>query len=672
MIPEFGQIALIMSLLLAICLSIIPIAGTYNGKLVWMSSARSFSAGLFVFNAIAFAILTWSFYVDDFSVAYVANHSNSLLPTHFKISAVWGGHEGSMLLWMLMLTGWTLAVSIFSSRLPLDMLARVLSVMGMISTGFLLFILITSNPFERYLPNVPRDGADLNPLLQDFGLIVHPPTLYMGYVGFSVVFAFAIAALLSGRLDTAWARWCRPWTNMAWCFLTLGIALGSWWAYYELGWGGWWMWDPVENASFMPWLAGTALIHSLAKTEKRGVFKNWTVFLAILSFSLSLLGTFLVRSGVLTSVHAFASDPTRGVFILGFLALVVGASFTLFAIRAPVMKSVTGFTWFSREAFLLLNTIVMMISLGVVLLGTLYPLLTEALNAGKISVGEPFFNFFFVKLMAVVALAMGVGVMLTWKKTDFAKIKRWLLTPFVISCWLGTFLPGIRDGSYSISAAIAITLGSWVILSVLFDMYRKTLTAASLYRGLSRLPKSYYGMVLAHIGFGITLLGATLTTIYSDHRDVRLVIGQPMIAAGYEYELDDVRRVRGPNYVSDVGEVIVRKKGREVMRLLPEKRQYLSGGNVMTEAAIDAGFFRDIYVSLGSQLDNTSWSLRVHYKPFVRWVWLGPIFMALGGCLAIFDKRYRVKKVVTEKQAVTGEADADDSNGMSPAGAGAE
>ena len=651
MIPEFGQIALIIAFLLSLCLSVIPMAGSFNGRLVWMTSARSLAVGLFVFVALSFGILSWSFYVDDFSVAYVANHSNLVLPVQYKISAVWGGHEGSLLLWVLILAGWTLAVSVFSNRLPIDILARVLSVMGMISVGFLLFMIATSNPFDRVLPNIPHDGGDLNPLLQDAGMIFHPPMLYMGYVGFSVVFAFAISALLSGRLDAAWARWSRPWTNAAWCFLTIGVALGSWWAYYELGWGGWWFWDPVENAAFMPWLVGTALIHSLAMTEKRGVFKNWTLFLAIFTFSLSLLGTFLVRSGVLTSVHSFAADPTRGVFILAFLGVVVGGSLTLFALRAPVVKSVSGFGFLSREAFLLANSIIFIIAANFILLGTLYPLVADALGQGKISVGEPWFNTFFVPLMAVVALTMGLGSMLNWKKTDFQKIKRWQIPPMLVALWIGTFLPGVFDGGYSISAAIAITLGSWVILSSVWDLRRKISKSSTSTEGMSKLSLSYYGMIVAHIGFALSLLGASLNTIYSDQRDVRLSIGEPLYAAGYEYELLDVTRTRGANFTADVGDVIVRRNGKEISRLRPQKRRYFSGGNVMTEADIDVGFFRDIYVALGEELDNGDWAIRIHFKPLVRWIWFGALFMAIGGAIAISDRRYKLRKKKTKKES---------------------
>ena len=654
MIPEFGQLSLIIALLMALSLATIPMVGSFTGKLVWMSAARSLSAGLFVFVAIAFGLLAWSFYVSDFSVAYVANHSNSLLPVQYKISAVWGGHEGSLLLWVLILTGWTLAVSVFSDKLPLEMLARVLSVMGFIAVGFLLFTIFTSNPFDRILPNVPRDGGDLNPLLQDFGLIIHPPMLYMGYVGFSVVFAFAIAALISGRLDSVWARWCRPWTNSAWCFLSLGIALGSWWAYYELGWGGWWFWDPVENASFMPWLAGTALIHTLSMTEKRGVFKNWTLFLAIFTFSLSLLGTFLVRSGVLTSVHAFAADPTRGIYILGFLAVVIGGSLTLFAFRASAVKSVTGFELMSRETFMLANSILFAITVNFVLLGTLYPLAADAFNLGKISVGEPWFNMFFTKIMALVAVMLGVGSMLNWKKTDIAKVKFWLLAPLVASFWIGVLTPLFMPGDYSFAAAISVALGSWVILSTLSDVWRRSDKASTRMLGLKRLSRSYYGMIIAHIGFALSLLGASLNTIYSDQRDMRLTVGKPIEAAGYQYELADVSQVRGQNYTANVGEVVVSRDGEELFRLKPEKRQYMSGGSVMTEAAIDAGFFRDIYVALGEKLSNTDWAVRIHYKPVVRWIWLGAIFMAAGGFLALADKRYKLVKKA-QKQAAKAE-----------------
>lgn len=652
MLPEYGHLALIMALLLSLCLSIIPMAGSYNGKLVWMASARSLSTGMFVFVAISIVLLGVSFYQDDFTVAYVANHSNSLLPVVYKICAVWGGHEGSMLLWVLMLAGWTLAVTIFSRELPLDFQARVLSVLGMVSFGFILFILLTSNPFDRILPLPPMDGADLNPFLQDPGFIFHPPMLYMGYVGFAVIFAFSIAALLSGRLDSAWARWCRPWGNLAWCFLTLGLTLGSWWAYYELGWGGWWFWDPVENAAFMPWLVGTAFIHNLAVSEKRGLFKNWTLFLAIFGFSLSLLGTLLVRSGLLTSVHAFASDPSRGVFIGAFLFIVILASLILFAMRAPLVKSKTGFALLSRDAFLLLNSVVFIVSASIVLLGTLYPVVLLLLGLGAVSVGEPYFNIFFSILMSIAAIATGIGMVLNWKKTEAKRIRDWVKSPALYALWLGTALPGMIADEYSWAAAVSIALGSWVILSCLFDLVRKTRNAASVWIGMGKLTATYYGMIVAHIGFGICLLGVCLDTIYDDQRDLRLELGKPAFAGHLEYELVDVSRVRGPNYNGERAEVIVRKDGETISILHPEKRAYFSGGNIMSEVAIDPGFFYDIYIALGEKLDNTSWSMRIHYKPVVRWIWFGAVFMALGGLIAITDKRYKRKKTVAVKNAV--------------------
>ena len=641
MIPEYGHLALIFSAFLALCLAIIPLVGTILGRVIWIGTARSLATGMFVFIGIAYGCLTWSFYVDDFSVAYVASNSNSLLPVYYKVCAVWGGHEGSLLLWAMILATWTFAVSQFSRNMPLDVLARVLSVMGMIAVGFLAFMLITSNPFARILPDVPLDGGDLNPLLQDFGFIIHPPMLYMGYVGFSVVFAFAIAALIGGRVDSAWARWARPWTNTAWSFLTVGIGLGSWWAYYELGWGGWWFWDPVENASFMPWLAGTALIHSLAMSEKRGVFNNWTLLLSISAFSLSLLGTFLVRSGVLTSVHAFASDPARGLFILIFLGFVVGGSLILYAVRAPALRSEAGFTLLSRESFLLANSFLFVISCGFVLLGTLFPLIADALSLGKFSVGEPYFNMFFPKLMAIVGLLMGTGMMLSWKKTNFTKIRRWQLIAFLFSLWVASFVPGIIPGKYSISAAIAIFVGSWVISTAIVDVYRRANNAKSVGAQLIKFGPSYYGMVIAHIGFGVSLLGVSIDSIYSDQRDIRLTKGSVVDISGYEFRLVDVTKVQGPNYEASRGSVIVTRDGELIAKMYPEKRQYSSGGNMMTEAAIDAGLFRDLYVSLGDQLNETDWAFRVYYKPLVRWIWLGALLMAFGGVVAITDKRYR-------------------------------
>ena len=657
MIPEYGHLALIFAAIISIALAVVPLLGTFFGRVIWMGTARSLSTGLFIFTAISYACLTWAFATDDFSVSYVANHSNSFLPIYYKICGVWGGHEGSLLLWILILTAWTFAVSVFSRNMPLDVVARILSVMGMVSVGFFAFTLLTSNPFERILPNAPLDGGDLNPLLQDPGFVIHPPMLYMGYVGFSVVFAFAIAALIGGRVDSAWARWARPWTNTAWGFLTFGIALGSWWAYYELGWGGWWFWDPVENASFMPWLVGTALIHSLAMSEKRGVFNNWTLLLAISAFSLSLLGTFLVRSGVLTSVHAFATDPARGLFILAFLGVVVGGSLTLYAFRAPTLKSTTGFTLLSREAFLLANSIIFVSSCGFVLFGTLFPLIADALDLGKYSVGEPWFNLFFPKFMALVGLLMGMGMMLNFKRTNIAKIKRWQLAAAVFSLWLGTFIPGVAPGEYSIGAAIAIFIGSWVISTSLLDYYRRSYNAKKKGFHFRRFGLSYYGMLIAHIGFGATLLGASVDSIYREEKQLRIALGSQVELGGYSFQLVDVSKVEGPNYWADRGEVIVRKNDKQIARLRPEKRRYFSGGNIMTEAAIDPGFSRDLYVSLGNQLNNNEWEIMLFVKPLVRWIWFGSALMGLGALVAVMDKRYRRVKVKNEKSVPADAAD---------------
>ena len=648
MAPELGHYALILALLLASALTVIPMWGSFNGRLVWMSSARSLASGLFVFVALAFLILVFAFLKDDFTVKYVASHSNTLLPTFYKVTAVWGGHEGSVLLWALVLAGWTLAVAIFSRNLPLDMLARVLSVMGSISIGFISFILLTSNPFDRLLPSPVSEGNDLNPLLQDIGMIIHPPMLYMGYVGFSVCFAFAIAALIGGRLDSSWARWSRPWTNMAWAFQTMGLMLGSWWAYYELGWGGWWFWDPVENAAFMPWLVGTALIHSLAVTEKRGVFKSWTIFLAILAFSMSLLGTFIVRSGVLTSVHAFATDPTRGLFILGFLFAVIGGALLLYAIRIPQIRSVQSFNWVSRETFLLLNNIFLVVSTAIVLFGTLYPMIADGFMGQKVSVGPPWFNMFFSPLMMALAVLMGVGTMLNWKNTKLDKLVPWLLAPVAGAVMLGILTPFIGE-SFRWGIAVTVTLGSWVVLASISDLVRKLRHADSKWKGFKRLSLSYYGMLLAHIGFAISLIGVGVTSISEEKRDVRMAFGEPATIAGYEFELTGVSDRTGPNYRAVVGEVKIHRDGEWVTTLYPENREYFSSrANTMTEAGIDAGLTRDLFVALGTKLSDNAWSMRIDHFPLIRWIWLGCLIMAAGGSLAVLDKRYRLQRAEAE------------------------
>ncbi|MEH6593622.1 MAG: heme lyase CcmF/NrfE family subunit [Halioglobus sp.] len=658
MIPEFGHFALILSLCLAVILAVVPQWGAWRRNAAAMELASGLAIGMMVFASISFACLATAFLQDDFSVKVVANNSNSLLPSVYKFSALWGNHEGSLLLWVLILSFWTAAVAFFSPELPLTVRARVLSVMGLIAVGFLSFSLFTSNPFERLLPGTPLDGQDLNPLLQDFGLIIHPPLLYMGYVGFSVAFAFAIAALLGGRLDAAWARWSRPWTNIAWSFLTLGIMLGSWWAYYELGWGGWWFWDPVENASFMPWLAGTALVHSLAATEKRGLFKSWTVLLAIFAFSLSLLGTFLVRSGVLTSVHAFATDPARGLFVLVFLLIVVGGSLTLYALRAPTVSSRVTFGWLSRESLLVFNNVVFLVATLTVLFGTLFPLLMDALGQGKYSVGPPYFNAVFVPLMAVLIPFMGIGPVSRWKNDSTARWRAELLAPLLAALVCGLTLPLIAGGDYNIPVAVAVLLASWLLLSLLKDLHNRLRNASTLSRGFRRLQPSYWGMFVAHIGFAMAVVGVIVTSQLHVERDLKMSPGDSESLAGYDFRLIEIVPVKGPNYLADEARVEVSRDGQLVATLSPQKRRYMATGSVMTEAAIDPGLFRDLYVAMGEPVGQAgAWAIRLHYKPFIRWIWLGAIFMGLGGMVTVFDKRYRrrrVEKPVTATEVAHG------------------
>ena len=663
MLAETGLFALILALALSLILSLMPIIGSFTGNLRWMNQARSLTYGVFGFVLVSFICLVTLFVGDDFSVVYVAGHSNSLLPLQYKISAVWGGHEGSLLLWILILAGWMALVALKSQRLPIELSARVLSVLGMVCLGFLLFILLTSSPFLRTLPFPPQDGSDLNPLLQDFGMIVHPPMLYMGYVGFAVAFAFAIAALIGGQLDSAWARWARPWTTAAWIFLTLGISLGSWWAYYELGWGGWWFWDPVENASLMPWLVGTALMHSLAVSEKRGLFKSWTLLLAISTFSLSLLGTFLVRSGVLTSVHAFANDPERGVFILVYLLVVVGLSLTLFAFRAPQVSNIVRFNWLSRETLLLINNILLTVSTATVLLGTLFPLLLESLDMGMISVGPPYFNSLIVPLGMMLAFTMGIGILLNWKSGS----RQWLLKQtwwiFLISLVVGFIFSLTYGDRFMVSEWFAIGLVCWVVLTMLKDIDNKTRNVrqkAGLSKALKCLKPAYYGMHLAHLGLAVTMIGISISSGYSLQRDVRMAPGERVTLGDYQFRFDGVRPVQGPNYVSDYGTMSVYKDGRQIRTLHPEKRLYQVQNMPMTEAAIDPGVTRDLYVALGESLDDQgNWAVRLHIKPFVRWIWAGSVLMALGGFVAISDRRYRVR---LKRRAGINNSEAEDNN----------
>ncbi|NVD34429.1 heme lyase CcmF/NrfE family subunit [Marinobacter lutaoensis] len=651
MFPELGQIALIIALLLAVLLSVVPLVGSLTGRDNLQAFARPLASGLFVFIGLAFVLLTHAFLTDDFSVAYVANNSNSLLPWYFKFSAVWGGHEGSLLLWILMLSTWTLAVAIFSRRLPSVMISQVLSVLGMVAVGFLLFIIVTSNPFDRLLPNVPVDGADLNPLLQDVGLIMHPPMLYMGYVGFSVAFAFAIAALINGRLDAAWARWSRPWTTMAWAFLSVGIALGSWWAYYELGWGGWWFWDPVENASLMPWLSGTALMHSLAVTEKRGVFKSWTVLLAIVTFALSLLGTFLVRSGVLTSVHAFASDPERGTFLLMLLAVTVFASLALYAFRAPVVHVRSRYGALSREVFLLLNNILLVAATLLVAIGTLYPLVLDYLELGKLSIGEPFFNLTFSPLAVATGLLLGAGIFSRWKKTDGGWLGRTLLWPLAISVVVSAAVM-VGYGGFRPWAFAGVFTASWVAVATGWDLWLKSASRQGRMAGLRRLSRSYWGMVLGHLGLAMTIAGATVVSNYGIERDVRMMPGDVASVGDYQFVFTDIGERQGPNFTAQYAGFDVLLDGDKIAELHPEKRQYRVGMSVMTEADIDAGLFRDLFVAIGERLSEDAWAIRLQYKPLVRWLWLGALVMAIGGFLAIADRRYRIRETAREPRPV--------------------
>ncbi len=648
MIPEIGQFALILALSLAICQAVLPLIGAHRNDAAMMGVARTAATGQFVFVAISFACLTWAFVTSDFSVLYVANHSQLSLPTVYKISAVWGAHEGSLLMWILILSAWTLAVSRFSSGLPEAFAARVIGVLGLLSIGFLLFALLTSNPFERLIP-AAADGADLNPLLQDPGLAIHPPLLYIGYVGFSVAFAFAIAAMLTGDLDQRTAKWTRQWTTLAWLFLTLGIMLGSWWAYYELGWGGWWFWDPVENASFMPWLIGTALIHSLAVTERRGLFKSWTLLLAITAFSLSLLGTFLVRSGIIVSVHAFATDPTRGFFILSFLGIVVIGALALFAWRGPSLDSDAGFGLLSRETFLLLNNVLLVVATALVLMGTLAPLVIEMMDGSKISIGPPWFEVAFLVPTIPLVLLMGLGMNTAWRKQEPSSWLAVLRIPAIAAVLLGVLLPLMFYGRVSLMLAVGCLAAFWIIATSLVQPIR------SLRRkeGAAVITRSALGMSVAHLGMGLFVLGVTITSAFNIEADRALTPGESIEVGAFEFEMRELRDVEGPNYSAIEAVVEIRRDGEYVATVRPQKRQYLVQQNWMTEAGIYATWNRDLFVALGDQLGNGAWSVRVQYKPMIRFIWFGAIVMALGGLIAVSDRRYRVKATKAEKVSGT-------------------
>jgi cytochrome c-type biogenesis protein CcmF len=651
MTPELGQLALILALLLALAQGLLPLAGAWRGNAALMAVARPAAAGQAVFVAMAFAVLSWAFLHFDFSVRYVADNSNLALPWYYRLAAVWGAHEGSLLLWIFILNLWTVALAAFSRRLPEIFVARVIGVLGLVAVGFLAFILFTSNPFERLLP-MPPDGGDLNPVLQDPGMTFHPPVLYMGYVGFSVAFAFSVAALLGGELEQAWVRWARPWTNVAWGFLSAGIVAGSWWAYAELGWGGWWFWDPVENASFMPWLVGAALIHAQAVTEKRGALRAWTILLSIFAFSLSLLGTFLVRSGVLTSVHAFASDPKRGLFILCFLAVVVGGSLLLYALRAPKVAGGKPFGVVSRETAILIGNLMLTVAAAMVLLGTLFPLLGDALNLGKISVGPPYFGFLFTLLMIPVVLLLPFGPYLRWggKGEGLGTLKN----------------VAVRAGLAAVACAVAAAFATgWELKAVAG-------TAAAVWCGVGtllyvvkrwrempagrRYPAEMAGMLLAHFGVGVFLAGVLLTEALSVERDVRMAPGQTQSIGGYDFRFDGVHVADGPNWRGDQGTVTVMRDGREIAVMHPQKRTY-TRGQVQTESSIDPGVTRDLYVALGEPMDRNdpegAWALRLYHKPFVRWIWAGGLLMMLGGFFSAADRRFRVRREAAQAAAVS-------------------
>ena len=640
MIPELGHFALILALCTAIVLGVVPLIGSFTGHGGWMALAKPAAGAHAFLVSLSYACLTWAFISNDFSVLYVANTSNSGLPLVYKISGVWGGHEGSILFWCFISAIWTGAVAVFSRSLPQVLLSRVLSVLGLVSIGFLLFVLLTSNPFERLFP-VPVDGASLNPLLQDPGMAIHPPMLYLGYVGFSIAFAFAIAALIGGQLDSATLRWMRPWTNIAWMFLTIGISLGSYWAYYELGWGGWWFWDPVENASFMPWLVGTALIHSLAASEKRGVFKAWTVLLAVLAFSLSLLGTFLVRSGVLTSVHSFAADPTRGLYILLFLGVVVGGSLLLFAVRSNKLQSTASYELVSRESGLLLNNILLVVACAAVLLGTLYPLFVDALGLGKLSVGEQYFNAVFVPLMLPILFVIGVGAMLNWKRDRLSGRSTMLVMLAIASVVLGILLTTQLE-YFNVAAAASVSVAIWITASSVYGIVHRLRNKRRRMSAVLHTPAAFWGMSIAHIGIAVFTVGVALTSIYTTEETVRMEVNDTHQAGGYTFTLASVENVRGPNFDAAEATFGVVRDNRDVGNIKAQKRIYDVRRDTMTEAGIDAALTRDLFVALGEPLENgRAWSVRIQTKPFIRWIWLGTIFMALGGLMAAVDRRYR-------------------------------
>ena len=643
MIAELGNYGLALALALSIFLAILPLVGAEKGNAKLMALGRPLTWAMFLALSLSFGSLFYLFAVNDFSVQYVVNNSNSTLPLQYRLSAVWGSHEGSLLLWIWLLALWAVSVATFTRKMPEEAVARVLSVMGLISIGFMVFIIFSSNPFNRTFPDFPADGRELNPMLQDVGLIFHPPLLYMGYVGFSVAFAFAIASLMTGKLDTAWARWSRPWTMAAWVFLTLGIVLGSWWAYYELGWGGWWFWDPVENASLMPWLAGTALIHSLAVTEKRSTFKAWTVLLAILAFSLCLLGTFLVRSGILVSVHAFASDPTRGLYILVYLVFVIGGSLLLYAFQGSKIKSLDNYQRYSRESLLLLNNVMLMAFLSVVFLGTILPLIHKQIGLGSVSIGAPFFNQMFLILMVPFAFILGIGPLVKWRRDEISAIRTPVMISLVMMIALGFGLPYLIGDRITATSVMGMMMSAIIVILSLYEMHTRAIHRHSFLTGIFKLSRSHWGMVLAHLGVAMTVFGIAMSHNFSIEKDVRMREGDSVQILDYNFTFKGLKITDGANYQGGTADIEITRNGKPEATLHAEKRFYNVSKMGMTEAAIDWGFTRDLYAALGEQLDDGSWGLRLYYKPFIRWIWLGGLFMALGGLLCMLDKRYRIR-----------------------------
>lgn len=643
MIAELGNYGLALALALSIFLAILPLVGAEKGNAKLMSLGRPLTWAMFLALSLSFGSLFYLFAVNDFSVQYVVNNSNSTLPLQYRLSAVWGSHEGSLLLWIWLLALWAVGVATFTRKMPEEAVARVLSVMGLISIGFMVFIIFSSNPFNRTFPDFPADGRELNPMLQDVGLIFHPPLLYMGYVGFSVAFAFAIASLMTGKLDTAWARWSRPWTMAAWVFLTLGIVLGSWWAYYELGWGGWWFWDPVENASLMPWLAGTALIHSLAVTEKRSTFKAWTVLLAILAFSLCLLGTFLVRSGILVSVHAFASDPTRGLYILAYLVFVIGGSLLLYAFQGTKIKSLDNYQRYSRESLLLLNNVMLMAFLSVVFLGTILPLIHKQIGLGSVSIGAPFFNQMFLILMVPFVFILGIGPLVKWRRDQISAIRMPVMISLVVMAALGFGLPYLVGNRITATSVMGVMMSAIIVILSLYEMHTRATHRHSFLTGMLKLSRSHWGMVFAHLGVAMTVFGIAMSHNFSIEKDVRMREGDSVQILDYNFTFKGLKITDGANYQGGTADIEITRNGKLEAILHAEKRFYNVSKMGMTEAAIDWGFTRDLYAALGEQLDDGSWGLRLYYKPFIRWIWLGGLFMALGGLLCMLDKRYRIR-----------------------------